>query len=199
MITSTKEDRDFERKERNSITDFMEEEDVANVFKTYDRQLRFVYKYYASMDLAKEQTFDLEYLHSALSLREFVRFGYQMRVVPEFVSPDDMVFIYKCLVHETKDAAVGKTSLTVLEKNQQKSGQIDYDAFLKGLVRVACNAQNKLGDSLQAALAKETDQSRIKKLAAGGSKLSEEEKRRAKDVAQKRAEKQAVETAGLRK
>ena len=96
----------------------MEREDVANVFETYDRQLRFVYKYYASMDVAKEQTFDLEYLHSALSLREFVRFGYQMRVVPQFVSPDDMVIIYKCLVHETKDAASKKQSLTALERNQ---------------------------------------------------------------------------------
>lgn len=49
---------------------------MADVLQTYDKQLHSIYKFYASMDLAKESTFDLDYMLSALSLREFVRFGY---------------------------------------------------------------------------------------------------------------------------
>lgn len=136
----------------------MAKPDVANVFQTYDSQLRSVYKYYASMDLAKENTFDIEYLHSALSLREFVRFGFQLHIVPQFVSPDDMVLIYKSLVHETRDENSSKQTLTTLERQHTKSGQIDYSKFLKGLIRICVNAQEKLGgvnkESLQAALEK---------------------------------------------
>lgn len=103
MIEQTKEERGVEKQERTEIDVFMKKEDVAKVFETYDRHLRHMYKFYASMDIKKENTFDIEYLHSTLNLREFVRFGYQQKIIPEYISPDDMVHIYKCLLSETQD------------------------------------------------------------------------------------------------
>jgi hypothetical protein len=35
-----------------------------------------MYKFYAGMDSKKDKSFDLEYLHSMLDLREFIRFGF---------------------------------------------------------------------------------------------------------------------------
>jgi hypothetical protein len=60
-----------------------------------------MYKFYAAMDSKKENSFDLEYLHSMLDLREFVRFGYHPKLVPNLISPEDMVYIYKGLLSES--------------------------------------------------------------------------------------------------
>jgi len=43
------------------------------------------------MDSKKDNTFDLNYLHSMLSLREFLKFGYQQKIVPNFIAPDELV------------------------------------------------------------------------------------------------------------
>jgi hypothetical protein len=60
-----------------------------------------MYKFYASQDTKNDYaSFDIEYLHSVLSFKELVRFGYQQAVTPDFISPEDMVQIYKNLVRE---------------------------------------------------------------------------------------------------
>lgn len=193
MMQTTKEDREFERKEREAIEEFMANADVEEVFMVYERQLKFVYKFYASMDLQKENTFDIEYLHSALSLREFVRFGYQTKIVPQFVSPDDMVFIYKCLVHETRDDIAEKKTLTALERQHKKSGQIDYLMFLKGLVRICVNAQEKLAGVNKESLAAVLERQAAKSAFAEGAR------KRAREQAQKRDGKRAAEMEELKK
>jgi len=76
LINETKGDREAEKKERLEVQEFISAGEVAKVFKTYDKQLQHMYKFYAAMDSKKENSFDLEYLHSMLDLREFVRFGY---------------------------------------------------------------------------------------------------------------------------
>jgi hypothetical protein len=100
-IKDTKEDREIEKKERKDIGEFVERADVKSVFDKYQKQLFLMYKFYASQDNKKDAaSFDIEFLHSVLSFQEMVRFGYQQNITPNFISPDDMVHIYKNLVRE---------------------------------------------------------------------------------------------------
>ena len=85
MIKETKGDREQEKAEAIQVKQFLETPEVTKVFQTYDKQLQHMYRFYASMDSKKEQTFDLEYLHSMLDLREFVRFGYHQKIVPNLI------------------------------------------------------------------------------------------------------------------
>ena len=103
MIVATKGDREIEKQERHAILQFINSPDVAQVLTNYDRQIRHMYKFYAAMDIKKEHTFDIEYLHSTLDLREFVRFGYQQKIIPSFITPDEMVFVYKQLLSDFQD------------------------------------------------------------------------------------------------
>lgn len=88
--------------------------------------------------------------------------------MPQFVTPDDMVFVYKALVHEQKDIIQDKdqSKLSEADKKHNKSGMIDYSAFLKGLVRICILGQEKIGgvnkESLQAALDKQAEKNKSK-------------------------------------
>ena len=114
-----------------------------------------MYKFYAAQDTKKEGGFDLEYLHSTISFQEFVRFGYQQSICPNFLPPDDVVFIYKNLVREQQDVAQLRTDKDSIK--HRTSGMIDYEAFKKALVRVAVLAQEKLGGADQDLLAAKLD------------------------------------------
>lgn len=76
-IKDTKPDRELEKKERKDVQDFMQRPDVVQVFRTYEKPLQLMYKFYASQDKKLDAiSFDLDYLHSVLSFKELVRWGY---------------------------------------------------------------------------------------------------------------------------
>lgn len=90
-------------------------------------------------------------------------FGFQQKLIPNYISPDDMVMVYKSLLREHTE---------LLQKNRKSDdsqnrlfGMIDYDHFLKGLVRICLHAQEKLGgvdkDLLQQSLDKETEKQKM--------------------------------------
>jgi hypothetical protein len=82
----------------------MKRPDVVAVFKTYEKPLLMMYKFYASQDKKSDaKGLDIDYLHNVLSFKELVRWGYQQNVTPNFVTPEEMVKIYKNLVRETED------------------------------------------------------------------------------------------------
>ena len=127
MISKTKEDRENEKLERKELDDFMKKEEISAIFKTYEKQLYHMYTFYASMDLKKENTFDLEYLHSMLNIREFIRFGYQQKLIPNFISPDDMVMVYKQCLSESQDKAEEKNDKQSIAN--RTSGMVDFGQF----------------------------------------------------------------------
>jgi hypothetical protein len=134
-IKETKPDRDQEKQERKDVQEFLSRPDVDAVFKAYEKPLSILYKFYASQDQKNDQAaFDLEYLHSVLSFKEFVRFGYQQNVVPNFITPDDMVTVYKNLVRETEDERTGNDKFSVTHRT---SGMIDYESFKKAIIRIS--------------------------------------------------------------
>ena len=111
-IKRSKPDREVEKKERQDVQAFLDSEPVAALFDEYKKPLNQMYKFYASQDDKKDimtmgtgATYTLDYLHSMMDLTEFVRFGYHQRVIPDLVSPDDMMFIYKNLLGESQDIA----------------------------------------------------------------------------------------------
>ena len=147
-----------------------------------------MYKFYASMDLKKENTFDLEYLQSTIDLREFVRFGYQQKIIPSFITPDEMVFVFKCMLSESYDNYDNKDK----DNKKKNSGVIDYDQFTYGLVRISIIAQAKLGgvdkDALQTKLDKETK----------NNTEAEEQKKKAKEKYAKKQNREQEEMSQLK-
>lgn len=50
---------------------------MQRILENYHKQLSILYKFYAAQDSKNEYaSFDLEYLHSVLSFKELIRFGY---------------------------------------------------------------------------------------------------------------------------
>ena len=152
-IASTKHERGIDKQEQKAIDAFLAEEAVSNVFDANHKQLMHLYTFYASQDTKKDNSFDLEFLHSMMSLQEFVRFGFQQTIVPEFVTPDDMVFIYKSLLSENKDRAQDDKQALL----SHTAGMVDYQAFKKAIVRISVMAQEKLGGVNEDLLAKKLE------------------------------------------
>ena len=116
-----------------------------------------MYKFYASMDTKKDNTFDLDYLQSMLSMREFLKFGYQQRLTPNFITPDELVSVYKSMLSNSLVKNEGKTD--ELSKANRSSGMVDFEQFKQAIVYISCMAQEKLGgyseDLLKSKLDKE--------------------------------------------
>ena len=101
-----------------------------------------MYKFYASQDKKNDYVaYGIEYLHSVMSFKELVRWAYQQNITPNFISPDDMVTVYKNLVRETQD---DKETDETVDPHLKNSGMIDYEAFKKAIVRISVMAQEKL-------------------------------------------------------
>lgn len=135
MIKESKEDRKIEKAEREEINNFMATEPVKAVFQKYDRHLRHMFKFYASMDSKKDNTFDLDYLHSMLSMREFLKFGYQQKLTPTFIMPDELVQIYKGMLGDSVSQAEGKEDR--LSVANRASGMVDFEQFKKAVVHIS--------------------------------------------------------------
>ena len=155
-IEASKEDRENEKQERADIKKFCERDDVQQVFENYGQQLKQMYDFYAAQDDHKDLiAYESKLLSETLSFREFIKFGFQQRLIPEFISPDEMVQIYKNLIREQK------TNEHKDETLFRQHEVIGYKAFKKALVRVAVSAQEKLqavdaGDDVARALDEQT-------------------------------------------
>ena len=62
----------------------------------------------------------MDYLHNVLSFKELVRWGYQQNITPNFITPEEMVKIYKNLVRETEESKetdffIGQNTVTAAD------------------------------------------------------------------------------------
>jgi len=116
-----------------------------------------MFKFYAAQDSERKDvtTFDINYLHSVLSFRELVRFGYQQSLIPNLVTPDDMVFVYKHLIREINDDPKS-------DQQHKRAGMLDYEAFKKAIVYISIIAQEKLGGGKQDNLKKKLQEDKAK-------------------------------------
>ena len=106
FIMDSKQDRDKEKVERQQINEFLRQTDVESVFALYDKQLRQMYKFYASQD-KKDLDFNLERAMSTMNMREFVRFGFQQSVIPVLLPPETTVQIFRQLIRERIEEVSG--------------------------------------------------------------------------------------------
>ena len=75
FIKDNQQEKGKEHEERKQIDEFMKQGDVEGIFALYDKQLRQMYKFYASQD-KKDLAFNLERSMNTMNMREFVRFGF---------------------------------------------------------------------------------------------------------------------------
>jgi hypothetical protein len=59
-----------------------------------------------------------------------VRWGYQQSITPNFISPEDMVHIYKNLTRENED----------IDKNNKGAGFMDLNGLKKAIVLISAMA-----------------------------------------------------------
>ena len=82
-------------RESQQIKEFLDQQDVADLFTKFDRSLRHLYKFYAAQDKLDWS----EHNKENMNLREFVRFSFQHRVIPLLIKiPDDSVKLFKLTV-----------------------------------------------------------------------------------------------------
>lgn len=126
----------------------MKKDDVVQVFNQYDPALKGLFDFYANQDSAKDKlSFNSQLLEETLTFKELVRFGYQSELVPEMISPDDLVKIYKSTVRANDDN----------KSEASKANMLDYGTFKRALIRLAIVAQNTLGDGKEDTLQKKLD------------------------------------------
>ena len=100
-IKDSAEDREIEKAERIEVDRFLQEPEVAKVFDNYGKQMRAMFDFYAAQDSDKDLfSPDADYLSKTLSFKELIRFGYQQQLTPDFITPDDLVLVYKGLIRE---------------------------------------------------------------------------------------------------
>lgn len=134
-IKEDKTGKDRLKREAEQIAAFMQQTEVADVFRNYERPLRHMYRFYSAQDKNDWQQHGKE----NMNLREFVRFAYQHRVIPVLLEkPEDSAKLFKQAV----------------KSDEQSNGlQLDFEAFKRILVRVAVFAQDAIGGQKEDLLA----------------------------------------------
>jgi hypothetical protein len=60
-----------------------------------------MFDFYATQDDKKDAiSYDAKFLADTLSFKELIRFGYQQHLTPDFITPDELVLVYKNIVRE---------------------------------------------------------------------------------------------------
>jgi len=131
-----KENKDklfFDKKEKEEINKFIDKPHVKELFQKYDTPLRYFFEFYSRSEHHKI-SFQLDHNMETMNYKEFIRFGYQSHIVPALLPVEEMSHTYRLLVRERQD-----------ENKDEKMQVLDYQYFIKALVRVAAISQDYLG------------------------------------------------------
>lgn len=126
---TNKEKLKFDQKEKKDVVEFIGQSEVQELLKKYDVPLRYFFGFYCRSE-HHAITFDLDTNIQTMNYKEFIRFGYQTSVVPALLPVEEMSRIFKQLVRERQD-----------EKEDAKLQVLDYDYFIKALVRITAIAR----------------------------------------------------------
>lgn len=99
----------------------------------YDQQLKYLFEYFVKQDL-EELAKASEQL---LSYKAFVIFTNLMKLIPEYLSPDDASMMFKAMIREKNEKLKGKEAVACL----------GYEDFLEALVRIVAAKNNRLADT----------------------------------------------------
>ena len=123
----------FDKKDKQEVDRFLEKPKVKEVFETYDAPLRYLFQFYCKSE-HHEISFSLGRDVETMNYKEFIRFGYQSNIVPALIPVEEMSHTFKLVSREAKD-----------ENDNAKIKVLDYNFFIKTLVRISAIAQDYLG------------------------------------------------------
>lgn len=135
-----------EKKEKEDIDKFVAKPAVKAVFDKYDVPLRYFFDFYSKSE-HHGISFELDQNMETMNQKEFVRFAYQSNIVPALLPIDEINRQFKALVRQRQD-----------ERSDVRLQVLDYDYFLKALVRIAALAQDYLGGQRGARLEKHIEE-----------------------------------------
>lgn len=155
-----------ERETYNQILEFMQRSDVKAVFKKNQVGLRKYFKFYASLG-NHEIGVDLEHYMNQMNFKEFVKFGYQTKIVPVLTSGDGVTTTFRHIARQACNAldegkprvqlrkaqSVGPGFTTAKEeaaksavaKENLASNFFDFEGFKAALVRLCILSGDILG------------------------------------------------------
>lgn len=131
-----KEKLQWDKKEKEDVTKFIEKSAVKQVLEKYDVPLKYFFEFYSRSE-HHGISFELDKHMETMNYKEFIRFGYQSNIVPALIPVEEMNHIYKLLIRERQDEFDND--------DNSKLQVLDYRYFLKALVRIAAIAQDILG------------------------------------------------------
>ena len=135
-----------EKKEKEDVKKFIEKSTVKAIFDKYDVPLRYFFDFYSKSE-HHGISFELDQNMETMNQKEFVRFAYQSNIVPALLPIDETNRQFKILVRERQD-----------ERSDVRLQVLDYDYFLKALVRIAALSQDYLGGQRGARLEKRMEE-----------------------------------------
>jgi hypothetical protein len=125
--------------------------DVKSVFDEYDDVLNYFFLFYSRCE---HHSIGQDYEEDMVTMdfREFIRFGYQVNIVPTIIPVEDMNHVFHRLIRERET-----------EFPEKIHKVLDYDFFKRALVRIACLGQENLGGQKNQALEKLMEEENKKK------------------------------------
>ena len=142
-----KEARNKANQQKAVLIDFMKKQEITAVIAKYSKPLNVIYKNFAQQDDNKGSL--LEKINE-INFTKFAKFCSTFLLVPELMSTEDLIFIYR---HSTKAKMISKSidisqynSTPLAEKNTQ---YLSLEEFFEILVKIGILLKDKLDSNGQ--------------------------------------------------
>ncbi|TNV73513.1 hypothetical protein FGO68_gene1504 [Halteria grandinella] len=139
MVNFMKQNKDHQRNEQQEweqIQAFLNEPETQAVFNKYEKSFGKTFKHFAALDKKDMNLHSLQ----RISLQEFTKFGFQLKLIPRVATNEDFIHIFRALIRE-------KTS-TLTQKELDELGlgvnTLGLEDFKKAMIRIAILGQNRL-------------------------------------------------------
>ena len=132
-----KEDKEVELKQRKDLKRFYRKN--REVFERNERDLNKIFNHYSKQN-ATTINEKLEQNVNTIDMQEFVKFGINTKVVPQLLSNDTLLHIFRILAKERMEKAGPDDELGLA---------LDTEAFKKGLILIAVEGRDILGGALK--------------------------------------------------
>lgn len=141
-MAKDKEQREIAKQQKEMLQDFTKRQDILSVLANYRRPLQHLFKFFARQDDIQLDESLSQKLNS-INLPKLKKFCSMFRIIPEILSGDDMIYIFRqSTANKTfQMSAESSPSKSSLSKDNQC---LDFDVnnlFLKffvGILRTSC-------------------------------------------------------------
>lgn len=107
----------------------MQEESLLKLFTDYQEQLKYLFEHFVKLDLGEI----IKANEILMSYKGLIKLANHLRLIPNFLSPDDLTIVYKSIIREKNET-----------DKEEIISALDYDDFLSLIVRLAVILKKKL-------------------------------------------------------